>query len=957
MDNRMFKFLDKHRKVVNGASTIISQDVVVGAFNITRKNQEEFWNMYCDILDKGNHLSLAERPDDVCPVLNDTDIKFTYDKSKHDLNEKLYDEGHVKGLVKIYQKQLKTKFVNYKPKHGICFVLEKEKPTLNAEKNIIGHGFHLHFINAFMHKADQKLAILQSVRQESDEVGLFEDIGIVNSEKCIDDVSTKYWLLYGSKKKEGNQYYKITKIYNDNCKEISIEEALDGFVLYDFDGNEIDYKDKIQYYLPRILSLSSENKETLILKHEYSNNTAKKSLKTINESKKKIEDIPVQELLKRADELVKMLSPQRADNYNDWIEIGWILHSISDGSHEGFYIWKDFSQKTTKENNFNETYCLYQWEKMKQVENAKTIASLYHYAKIDNPDAFRKFQEKKSENLIHNALLNKGQHSLAAWLHEQFKDQFVCASIDKDMWYEYKEHRWHLTSKGVELRKKITSTLIQAIQKERGKVYQELSHVNNNEDEDMSDKRKNLNKELQEEVNTINRLISKLEENTYKNGIMKECQELFYDKYFLQKLDQDPELMHFTNGILDLRELRFREGKQSDYISMTTGYEYKDFSKGDIEVMEAEDYLSKTFPDDDIKQYFVEYCSSLLKGGNFNKTFLVMTGIGDNGKSVVVDMLYGVLGEYAKPLPTSLIFGKRTQSSGATPELASIVGIRFSALQESNKKDNVNIGILKELTGNDTIYARGLNRDPIAFKPQLKISLICNKLPQISADDQATWNRLRVLPFESCFPEDENKIPEDPKEQKNMKMFRRDPDIDNKIKRLKSAFVWIFFQTFIHVVKNGKMQDPDKVLDATGKYRERNDFYAAFIKERMFGIPEGERTNTFLSFHAIYTSFSNWWVDAFPNSALPSKIDVFEELKIKLRLDKDMTISNARINSFRLKTNAELQGFDNEKDYKKKCQVDEIEQELSKMNMENLQEDVINEDEEKYDEEDDTETI
>ena len=92
----MFRFLDRHRKVVNGSSTIISQDTVVGAFNITRKNLEEFWNMYCDILNNGNHMSLAERPDDVCPVLNDTDIKFTFDKTKHDLNEKLYDDGHVK---------------------------------------------------------------------------------------------------------------------------------------------------------------------------------------------------------------------------------------------------------------------------------------------------------------------------------------------------------------------------------------------------------------------------------------------------------------------------------------------------------------------------------------------------------------------------------------------------------------------------------------------------------------------------------------------------------------------------------------------------------------------------------------------------------------------------------------------------------------------------------------------
>ena len=141
----MYEFLISRKKALNGQSVIVSQDEPFGNFNISRKDQEEFWKLYCDLLQNGIHLSLAERPDNVCSLLNDTDIKVQYIPDHHHLDEKLYEESHIKNVVKNYQKQLKTKFRNYKPKHGICFVLEKDTPTLNDSKNLINHGFHLHF--------------------------------------------------------------------------------------------------------------------------------------------------------------------------------------------------------------------------------------------------------------------------------------------------------------------------------------------------------------------------------------------------------------------------------------------------------------------------------------------------------------------------------------------------------------------------------------------------------------------------------------------------------------------------------------------------------------------------------------------------------------------------------------------------------------------------------------------
>lgn len=918
MNNQMYEFLLSRKKAVNGQSVIVSQDEPFGNFNITRKDQEEFWKLYCDLLQNGVHLSLAERPDNVCPLLNDTDIKVQYIPEDHNLEEKVYEENHIKNVVKIYQKNLKTKFKNYKPKHGICFVLEKDTPTLNDEKNLINHGFHLHFIYSFLKKCDIEEVILKAVKSEVEDIELFADIGVAESGNCIDNITSKYWLMYGSKKKNTNKYYKISKIYDDNLKEMTLEEALSEFKLYDTNGDIIPInKDNHQYYLPRIMSISSENKEILLLKDEYQG-IGKRELKAINTIKKNIDNVPVQQMLKNARDLMKLISPTRADNYNEWMEIGWILHYVSEGSSEGFDLWNDFSSKTSKANNYSETECLYQWNKMKdEHSNPKTIATLYHYAKSDNPEEYKKLQTVKHEALIQNAFLNKGHYSLASWLYEHYKDEFVCASIDKNIWYQFKEHRWHLTSQGIELKKKISNHLRNEVMIFRQKTCMEMSKAPieehyDSDDEDNGKKSNNKSKkekDIQDELKSINQLLGKLEENSFKNGIMKECQELFYKEDFLNKLDQNINLLHFTNGVLDLKELCFRPGKQNDYISLSTGYNFKEnFTHDDIEVMEAIDHLEKTFPNKELREYFIEYCASLLKGGNFNKTFIVMTGSGDNGKSINIDIIYNILGDYAKPLPTSLIFGKRTQSSSATPELACINGIRFAALQESNEKDTINNGILKELTGNDKISVRALFKEQTTFKPQLKLCLICNKLPKITADDPATWDRLRVLPYEASFPKDASKVPKNPLEQKQKGIFPRDPNMDEKIKNLKQTFMWLFYERFKHITINGKMEDPSRVTEATSKYRIRNDHYGCFIIERMVFIPENNRTKQYINFDTIYKVFQNWYIDTYPGSALPSKLDAFEEIKKKLKLEKDATMSRVRINSYRLKTTAEIMG-------------------------------------------------
>ena len=872
MDSILRKFISTRQEKGEGYYTHVSQIQPTGRYNITRKDVEEFWKVYCDTLyDNPMMVSgLAERPMDFMPVLNDTDLKVDYDPDIHSLDRKLYKDTHIRTTVMIYQKHLKQTIKDYQKKYGVCFVLEKERPTLD-DKERISHGFHLHFINTIMHKVDQDVHLIPRIRKEINDKNLFSDIGLRNSEDAIDKSCTsKFWLMYGSRKKENLQSYRVTKIYDDDCNEISLKEALSDFRLFDIHEDEIKLDEsKLEYYLPRILSVHPENRDPsnrdpVALKTDLSLVT-KKILKKAKESKRVHDDLPVPEALKKAKELMKLISVSRADVYDDWIDIGWTLFSIGDGTEEALDMWIDFSSKTTKKNYFSEKLCMYEWERMEK--RGKTVGSLYFYAKQDSPDEYKKLQKKENDRLFKESL-NGGHYDMAKWLHNKYRDEFVCACVEKNVWFRYKNHRWKLDKKGVSLINKIPIELVVEYKSMKKRVCEEMGE----EDDDA---------EHQKQLKTVNKIIANLKSMPFINNIMKCCEMLFYNEAFSEKLDADPYLLHFNNGVLDLREQRFRPGRPSDYLSLTTGYDFVEHTWDDMEVIECEDYLSKVFPDPELKQFFIEYAANLLQGGNNIKTFLNLTGHGDNSKSVLMDLIKLALGRYMKIFPTTLVTGKRTQSSQATPELSGIQGVRYGVLQEPNSKDVINAGVVKELSGNDIIYVRGLYKEPQEVRPMFKLSLITNKLPHIPGDEEAIWNRIRVLPFEACFPKDASTVPETIEEQIKVKRFPRDPYFSEKLPKMRTAIMWIMWENYKRIKREGRMPEPEKVREATSIYKRNNDVFLLFINERI--VEEHNNAKAVMSVVETYNAFKTWFNDSYPNlhSQIPSKEDMKEALSKK----------------------------------------------------------------------------
>ncbi|CAO3620974.1 unnamed protein product [Cunninghamella echinulata] len=109
------------------------------------------------------------------------------------------------------------------------------------------------------------------------------------------------------------------------------------------------------------------------------------------------------------------------------------------------------------------------------------------------------------------------------------------------------------------------------------------------------------------------------------------------------------------------------------------------------------------------------------------------------------------LNEYAVKLPTSLITGKRTDSGSATPDMAMLEKRLVAFLQEPSASERINIGMVKELTGNDTVYVRSLYEKGRNIEILAKMIYVVNATDRLAEMEKAVWNRIVVIPFVTTF--------------------------------------------------------------------------------------------------------------------------------------------------------------------------------------------------------------
>lgn len=838
-------------------------------FSFRREYQNDFIKLYCDAIESGDTtLGITEIPLNKMPIIVDIDLKISSEQLKD--RTKLYSMENVLSFVEIIIKVLKEMSVNVTDEQLMCILLEKPG-YLNAQNTKFKNGFHLQFPNFIVERYVYQKVIYPRILEELKKKDCFADIFLYNGtqhnyiyEDIFDPACFRNpWLLYGSRKEINGSAYEISCIIDANLQvHKNVDTYLSQIETFWPDGKKVYFAKSLKYYYPLILSIHVPYKEPVPISEKYlylvpldleASRQNKLNIEITREPQKIKEDLEV------ARSLLPLINKDRADVYGEWIQIGWLLFNISGGSEEGYRMWLEFSQRSDK---YEEEKCEKVWSSI--TDKGMTIGSLCYYAQLDSPQKYIEWKKTRiveKVNVKTEIFKYNSHHDIAYILYDIYKSKYVCASIQHKVWYEFINHKWKCIEEGSSLRAKITKDIEDIMLVLQSNIQENINRLAQAQEK---------SQELEEAKQLVKKIRGNIKNSPFKNNVMREAAELFYDEEFFKKLDANPYIIGHKNGVYDLKNNISRDGCPDDYVSMQMNIECRSYTDNHPDVLEVHKFLEQIFPDYTVRKYILDYYCDVFIGGNPHKYVMFWSGEGNNGKSITEALFERVLGEYAIKLPTSLLVGKRTQSSMACPELVRAGrGVRWALLQEPDQSDIINVGILKELSGNDTFYARGLYKEGSEIKPMFKLILVCNEPPKIPYSDKATWNRIRVIPFESTFTD---AAPDDYSEQLRTKMFKKDKKFEDKLKNMTEPFAWVLLEhrrkrieQDIHDI----LHEPEKVMLATYQYRSRNDVYLQYVDENIV-----EDNVSSLNITALYNHFKEWFKDSFSYGTLPSKVDV-----------------------------------------------------------------------------------
>lgn len=818
-------FLKKHKKKdsTEFTHTIIGDPkngIYSGSFTVPDDKTDEFLKLYYEFVFKdGNNAYLTERHLDKGPIVIDLDFRFA-----GKLESRAYTPDFITKFLTIYNKEL-SNIISPSISKIQAFVMEKKTPVYKEEKNFTKDGLHIIYPYLIIPPKIQYAARYKTIMNPEFK-DLIKSIGIINSaddvfDKCV--IEKNNWQMYGSQK-PNCEPYQFQDVYDSNSmitKETKFKhkELLRLLTVRNFNPKyDYELSEEENGKIEEIISkLPNKHKDTKPMKLK----------KMKSPTNKKFTDA---EELKMAKELVDILSKVRADDYTDWLQVGFCLHNIDFRLLE---TWIKFSQQSDK---FEENKCETEWNYMNN--DGLGMGSLCRWAKYDNPVRYNKIMSTNRNKILIDSL--SGTHTdIARVVYDMYKYEFVCASISKKVWFQFKDHRWRRLDDAVALRLYISNDVVNEYLRMHSDINKQAMEF------DSSSTSKEI---LIERGNKIMKVINSLKKTSFKKSIVEECSEIFYMDKFEDKLDSNLDLVCFENGVYDLEHGKFRAGLSEDFVSFTTGIYYQEFSEDDSEYNDVKTFMSQILPIKKVCEYVMRLLSSFLSGKVKDQKFHIWTGCGGNGKSKLIELFRMGFGEYCCTLPVSLITQKRGRAEGATPALASTKGKRFACLQEPEGDETINVGLMKELTGSDPIMARKLHTDPVEFRPQFKMVLTCNILPEIKSDDRGTWRRVRAVEFLSIFTDEPD--PNDPFQ------FKIDEELDAKMDLWKEVFMFILLEEFKIYKKHG-VKEPNEVMKFTKEYQNESDNFTQFMEEC---ISETESNGEGLSSKDIYVVYQDWFI-------------------------------------------------------------------------------------------------
>jgi putative DNA primase/helicase len=299
-----------------------------------------------------------------------------------------------------------------------------------------------------------------------------------------------------------------------------------------------------------------------------------------------------------------------------------------------------------------------------------------------------------------------------------------------------------------------------------------------------------------------------------------------------EEWDADPWLLNTTAGVTDLRSGRERAHDRNDRMTKIATAR----PRGDCPTWRK--FLGEiTGADEPLQAYLQRVVGYALTGSTQEHAVFFLYGTGANGKSVFLNTLAAILGDYATNAPMDTFM--ETRNERHPTDLAGLRGARFVTAIETEQGRRWAESKIKNLTGGDKITARFMRQDFFAFFPQFKLFVAGNHKPAIRNIDEAMKRRLHLIPFTITIP------PE-----------KRDKNLQQKLLAERDGILAWAVEGCLAWQRLGRLDPPQQVLDATEAYFEGEDALGRWLDERCVLASNAKSLTSDL--------FADWkqWADA-----------------------------------------------------------------------------------------------
>lgn len=323
-----------------------------------------------------------------------------------------------------------------------------------------------------------------------------------------------------------------------------------------------------------------------------------------------------------------------------------------------------------------------------------------------------------------------------------------------------------------------------------------------------------------------------IDENSEK-AFAEYMMALVYKSFVMKRRD----MKYITSALQAAKPMLLRDIKEFDLqeFFLNTPAATYDLRTGTSTEHSADDLITKVTavsPDDENMDIWIEAVNSFFCGDAelieyvqqivglaaigkvYMEALIISYGEGRNGKSTFWNTIARVLGSYSGSISAdALTVGCKRN---VKPEMAELKGKRLVIAAELEEGMRLNTSVVKQLCSTDEVSAEKKYRDPFKYTPTHTLVLYTNHLPRVGANDDGTWRRLIVIPFNAKI---EGKV-----------------DIKNYADYLAekaggAVLSWIIEGAKKVIEHDFKLSIPQCVSDAIAHYRENNDWLSMFIED------------------------------------------------------------------------------------------------------------------------------